>query len=47
MVVMVMVVVVVVVVVEVTIERRGWIECIQYEKLASFCKSILRMVTLA
>jgi hypothetical protein len=38
MVVMVMVVMVMVVmVVEMTIEKRGLIECMQYEKFASFC----------
>jgi len=27
------------------IEKRGLIECLQYEKFASFCNSILHMVT--
>jgi hypothetical protein len=45
--VMVMVVIVVmVVVVEITIEKRGLMECIQYEKFASFCNLILHTVTL-
>jgi len=44
---LVMVMVVMVIVVEVTIEKRGLIEYIQYEKFASFCNSILHMVTLA
>jgi len=44
MVLMVMVVMMMVVV-EVTIEKRGWIECMQYEKFASCCNSILHMVT--
>ena len=39
--------VVMVMVVEMMIEKRGLIECIQYEKFASFCNSILHMVTLA
>jgi len=43
----VMVIVVMVMVVEMTIEKRGLMECIQYEKFASFCNSILHMVTLA
>jgi len=43
----VMVMVVMVMVVEMMIEKRGLIECIQYEKFASFCNSILHMVTLA
>jgi len=33
-------------VVKMIIEKRGLIECIQYEKFASFHKSILHMVTL-
>ena len=41
----VMVVMMMVVVVEMTIEKRGWIECMQYEKFASCCNSILHMVT--
>jgi len=41
------VMVVMVMVVEMMIEKRGLIECIQYEKFASFCNSILHMVTLA
>jgi len=46
MVVMVMaVMVMVVVVVEMTIEKRGLMECMQYEKFASFCNSILHMIT--
>ena len=44
MVVMMMVVMMMVVVVEMTIEKRGWIECMQYEKFASCCNSILHMV---
>jgi hypothetical protein len=43
--VMVMVLTAMVVVVEMTIEKRGWIECMQYEKFASCCNSILDMVT--
>jgi len=43
MVLMVMVVMMMVVV-EMTIEKRGWIECMQYEKFASCCNSILHMV---
>jgi len=38
---------VMVMVVEMTVEKRGLIECMQYEKLGSFCNSILHMVTLA
>jgi len=51
MVVMVMVLVVMVmavmmmVVVEMTTEKRGLMQCMQYEKFASFCNSILHMVT--
>jgi len=41
----VMVVMMMVVVVEITIEKRGWIEYMQYEKFASCCNSILHMVT--
>jgi len=44
MVLMVMVVMMMVVV-EMTIETTGWIECMQYEKFASCCNSILHMVT--
>jgi len=40
-----MVMVVMVVVVEMTIEKRGLMECMQYEKFASFCNSILHTVT--
>jgi len=43
--VMVMVLMVMVVMVEMTIEKRGLMECMQYEKFASFCNSILHMVT--
>jgi hypothetical protein len=42
----VMVKVVMVMVVEMAIEKRGLIECIQYEKFASFSNLILYMVTL-
>jgi inner membrane protein involved in colicin E2 resistance len=35
----------VMVVVEMTIEKRGLMECMQYEKCASFCNSILYTVT--
>jgi len=45
--VMVMVVMVMVMVVEMTIEKSGLIECMQYEKFTSFCNSILHMVILA
>jgi len=45
MVMVVMVMVVLVMVVEMTIEKRELIECMQYEKFASFCNSILRTVT--
>jgi len=38
-------VVMMMVVVEMTIEKRGWIEYMQYEKFASCCNSILHMVT--
>jgi len=38
-------VVMVMVVVEMMIEKRGLIECMQYEKFASFCNSILHTVT--
>jgi len=44
---LVIVMVVMVMVVEVTIEKRGLMECMQYEKFASFCNSILHLVTLA
>jgi hypothetical protein len=37
--------VMVMVVVDMTIEKRGLMECMQYEKFASFCNSILHMVT--
>jgi hypothetical protein len=37
--------VMVMVVVEMTIEKRGLMECMQYEKLASFCNSVLHTVT--
>jgi hypothetical protein len=43
--VMVMVMAVMVMVVEMTIEKRGLMECLQYDKFASFCNSILHMVT--
>jgi len=44
--VMVMVMVVMVmVVVEMTIEKKGLMECMQHEKFALFCNSILHMVT--
>jgi hypothetical protein len=43
MVLMVMVVTMIVVV-EITIEKRGWIEFMQYEKFTSCCNSILHMV---
>jgi len=38
-------VVMLMVVVEMMIEKRGLIECMQYEKFASCCNSILHMVT--
>ena len=38
-------VVMMMVVVEMMIEKRGWIEYMQYEKFASCCNSILHMVT--
>jgi len=38
-------VVMMMVVVEMTIDKRGWIYCMQYEKFASCCNSILHMVT--
>ena len=38
-------VVMLMVVVEMRIEKRGLIECMQYEKFASCCNSILHMVT--
>jgi len=37
--------VMVMVVAKMMIEKRGLIECLQYEKFASFCNSILHMVT--
>ena len=43
--VVVVVMVVMVVVVEITIEKRGLMECMQYEKFASFCNSTLHTVT--
>jgi len=43
---LVMVMVVMVIVVEVMIDKRGLIECMQYEKYASFCNSTLHNVTL-
>jgi len=46
MVMLVMVMVVMVMVVEMTIEKRGFIECMQYEKFASFHNLILHTVTL-
>jgi len=42
---LVIVMVVMVMVVEMTIEKRGSIECMQYGKFASFCNSILHTVT--
>jgi hypothetical protein len=45
MVMMVMAVMVMVVAVEMTIEKRGLMECMQYEKFASFSNSILHTVT--
>jgi hypothetical protein len=45
MVVMVMMVMVMVMVVEMTFEKRGLTECMQYEKFGSFCNSILHTVT--
>ena len=42
---LVIVMVEMVMVVEMMIEKRGLIECMQYEKFASFCNSILHMVT--
>jgi hypothetical protein len=51
MVVMVMVVMVIVVmvmvVVDMTIQKRGLMQCMQYEKFNSFCNSILHMVALS
>jgi len=47
MLVIVIVMVVMVMVVAMTIEKRGLMECMQYEKFASFCNLILHMVTLA
>jgi len=41
----VIVMVVMVMVVEMTIEKRGLMECMQYEKFATFCNSILHTVT--
>ena len=46
MVILVMVILVMVMVVEMTIEKRGLMESMQYEQFASFCNSILLMVTL-
>jgi len=46
-VIVVMVMVVMVMVVEMTIEKKGLMECMQYVKFASFCISILHTVTLA
>jgi hypothetical protein len=43
--VMAVMVMVMVVVVEMTNEKRGLMECLRYEKFASFCNSILHMVT--
>jgi hypothetical protein len=45
MVMVVMVMAVMVMVVEMTIEKRGLMECMQYENVASFCRSLLHMVT--
>jgi hypothetical protein len=45
MVMVVMVVMVVMLVVEMMIEKRGFMECMQYEKFLSFCNSILHTVT--
>ena len=45
MVMVLMVMVVMVMVMEMTIEKRGLMECMQYEKFASFCNSIFHMVT--
>jgi len=42
-----MAMVVMAMVVEVMIQKRGLVKCMQYEKFASFCNSILHMVTLA
>jgi len=42
---MAVMVIVVVVVVEMTIEKRGFMECLQYEKFTSFCNLILHTVT--
>jgi len=44
---LVIVMVVMVMVVEMMIEKKGLMECIQYEKFASFCRLILHTVTLA
>jgi len=44
---LVIVMVVTVMVVEMTIEKRGLMECMQYEIFDSFCDSILHTVTLA
>jgi hypothetical protein len=45
MVLMVMTVIMMVVVVKMMVEKRGSMECMQYEKFASLCNSILHMVT--
>jgi hypothetical protein len=41
----IVIVVMVMVEVEMMIEKRGLMECMQYEQCASFCNSILYMVT--
>jgi len=46
MVMVVMAMAVMVLVVEITIENRGLIECMRYEKFDLFCNSMLHMVTL-
>jgi hypothetical protein len=43
----VMVMVMMVMVMVMTVEKRGLMECLQYEKFASFCDSILHIVTFA
>jgi len=45
MVMVVMVMAVMVMMVEMTIEQRGLMECMQYEKFAALCNSIFCMVT--
>jgi hypothetical protein len=45
MVMVVMVMVVMVMVVVIMMNKRGLMECMQYEKFALFCNSILHMVT--